>query len=94
MLFAQSHWLLYNSGYAALFTSVQSMAYRFVLATEGDLFFFLFCLVLLGLQLCFGQAVDPELLKLMNSAVDEIKESVKFWKDDQVPSLKLLFYFV
>ena len=37
MLFAQSHWLLYNSGSAALFTS--AMAYRFVLATEEDLFF-------------------------------------------------------
>ena len=46
--------------------------------------------IVIGLQLCFGQAVDPELLKLINSEVAELKESVKFWKDDQVPSLTIL----
>ena len=35
-----------------------------------------------GLQLCFGQAVDPELLNLIKIEVAELRDSVKLWKDD------------
>jgi hypothetical protein len=33
-----------------------------------------------GLQLCFGQAVDPELLKLITKEVAELRTDVAKWK--------------
>ncbi|CAB4002904.1 Hypothetical predicted protein [Paramuricea clavata] len=35
-----------------------------------------------GLELCFGQPVDSELLRFVNTEVAELRESVKLWKED------------
>ena len=35
-----------------------------------------------GLQLCFGQAVDPALLNLIKAEVAELRDSLKSWNDD------------
>ena len=32
--------------------------------------------------MCFAQPVDPELLKLVNTEVAELREVVNGWKDD------------
>lgn len=36
----------------------------------------------LGLKLWFGQAVNSELLKLVNNEVAELRNTVKLWKGD------------
>ena len=36
-----------------------------------------------GLQLCFGQPVDHVLLKLIESELAELKDSIKLWKEDK-----------
>ena len=36
----------------------------------------------IGLALCFGQPVDSALLKLVNTEVGELRESVRLWKED------------
>ena len=33
-----------------------------------------------GLDLCFGQTVDPKLLELVTNDVGELRDSVKTWK--------------
>ena len=40
------------------------------------------CLLFSGLELCFGQPVDSELLKLVNNEVAELRESIEVWKED------------
>jgi hypothetical protein len=44
-----------------------------------------------GLQLCFGQPVDVQILTLLRSEIDEVREAVQTWmlKKNQV-----LIYFV
>ena len=39
-----------------------------------------------GLQLCFGQPVDVEILTLLRSEIDEVREAVQTWmlKKNQV----------
>jgi hypothetical protein len=33
-----------------------------------------------GLQLCFGQPVDVQILTLLRSEIDEVSEAVQTWK--------------
>jgi hypothetical protein len=35
-----------------------------------------------GLQLCFGQPVDNQILNLLRSEVDELREAVQTWSLD------------
>lgn len=35
-----------------------------------------------GFKLCFGQPVDPELLKVVNTEVAELRECIRYLKED------------
>ncbi|CAB4006614.1 Pantothenate kinase 4, partial [Paramuricea clavata] len=59
------------------------------LMMKGDLQFETARKNLQGLQLCFGQPVDVEILTLLRSEIDEVREAVQTWmlKKNQMTTL-------